>query len=212
VSLVTEEYTVSTEERIFLQTTKQSQLLSFVTNNPTAIATAPGPFSINLTPNIPVTALYWFLRDTDYENATDTTYFDDRYNFSNNYYAPEDESAFPIVSETQLYLNGKQVLAVSKSNSDSRLDGSNYFKCAQPMDHGLTVPKRNVFTYSFALRPKETSPTGAVDFSQMNSGSTKLAGTFFQGVTGTYSINVYYSGFHELTYENGYASLTYAPT
>ena len=212
VSLVTEEFTLSHDERMFMQSSKQTQLLSYVTNNPTETATAPGPFSINLTPNIPVTALYWFLRDTDYENATDTTYFDDRYNFSNNYYAPEDESAFPIVSETQLYLNGKQVLAVSKSNSDSRLDGSNYFKFAQPMDHGLTVPKRNVYTYSFALRPKETSPTGAVDFSQMNSGSTKLAGTFFQGVTGTYSINVYYSGFHELTYENGYASLTYAPT
>ena len=213
VTLVTEEYVVTPEERAFLKMNPQAQTISFVTNNPTTTASATaGPFSINLTPTIPVSVLYWFLRDTQYENATDPTYYNERYNFSNNLYSPEDESAFPVVSETQFYLNGRQVLGVSKSSSNSRLDGSNYFKFTQPLDHGLTTPKKNAYMYSFSLRPKESAPSGAVNFSQLSSDTTKLSGTFYNGVTGTYSVNVFYAGYHQLTYANGYVSLTFAGT
>jgi hypothetical protein len=210
VTLITEEFVVTPEERAFLQTKKQTQIVSFVTNNPTTTATAPGPFSVNLTPNIPVRALYWFLRDTRYEDVTANVYYNERYNFSNSLYSPDDESAFPVVSETQFYLNGHQVLGVSKSSSNTRLDGSNYFKFAQPLAHGLTVPKKNAYTYSFCLHPKDPAPSGAVNFSQLSSDTTKLTGTFYDQTTGTYSINVFYSGYHQLTYDHGYVSLTYA--
>ena len=210
VTLVTEEYTVTPEERAFIKSNKQTQVLSFFTNNPLKTVDSSAPFSINLTPNIPVSALYWFLRNTQYEDTSNTYYYDDRYNFSSNFYSPNDESAFPIVSESQLYLNGKQLLAVSKSMSNSRLDGSNYFKFVQPLDHGLTIPTKNIYMYSFCLRPRDSAPSGAVNFSQMSSDSTKLTGTFYQGVTGKYSINIFYSGYHQLTYENGFVSLTYA--
>ena len=213
VTLVTEEFVLSDAEKAFLVSSKKSQIISFVGNNPVNRASGTGgPFHVNLTPSVPVKALFWFLRNTMYEQPENTAYYQDRYNFSTDIFATnETETQSPIVAETQFYLNGQQLLGVSKpTTSNARQDGSYYYKFAQPLMHSLTVPTKNIYMYSFCLRPKDSSPSGAVNFSQLDSDSTKLVGSFYKNATGHYSINVFYTGYHELTYENGFVSLTYA--
>lgn len=209
VTLVTEEFVLSDAEKAFLKSSKRSQVISFVGNNPVTVA-RKSPFHVNLTPSVPVKALFWFFRNTAYEKGG---YYQNRFNFSNNIFATnETETQHPIASETQLFLNGQQILSLSKpTTSDTRLDGSYYYKFAQPLTHSLTVPKKNVYTYSFCLRPKDPAPSGGVNFSGLDSDSTKLVGSFYKdAVGGTYSINVFYTGYHEITYENGFVSLRYA--
>jgi len=208
VTLVTEEFVISDIEKAFLIGARQSQVISCVGNNPVTTATS-SPFNVNLTPNVPVKTLHWFFRDTRYENAGDPTFYQDRYNFSSS---RTGETMSPIVGETQLYLNGQQILGVSKPTSvTTRGDGSYYYKFAQPLNHYLTVPQKNIYTYSFCLRPKDPAPSGAVNFSQLDSDTTKLTGSFYQGAPpGTYSINVFYTGYHEITYDQGFVSLKYA--
>jgi hypothetical protein len=211
VTLVTEEFVISETEKAFIVGSKKSQVISFVGNNPVHRAHA-SPFHVNLTPSVPVKALYWFFRNTLYENAGQTRYYNDRYNFSNDILATnETETMSPIASETQLYLDGKQLMSLSlpTTNTD-RLDGSFFYKFLQPLSHSLTVPVKNIYMYSFCLRPKDPAPSGAVDFSQLDSQSTKLTGSFYKNAGGNYSINVFYTGYHELTYENGFVSLKYA--
>ena len=209
VTLVTEEIVLGPIERAFIQGNKQAQVISCVANNPVHVASSGSPFNVNLTPNVPVKALHWFFRDVTYENASDPTYFNDRYNFSSNVFTVGDETMSPIVGETQFYLNGQQVLGVSKSTStNARPDGSYYYKFAQPLNHSLTVPAKNIYTYSFCIRPKDPAPSGAVNFSQLDSASTKLTGSFY--APGTFSINVFYTGYHEIIYENGFVSFKYA--
>jgi hypothetical protein len=211
VTLVTEEFCISDAEKAFLVASKKSQVISFVGNNPTHV-TGKSPFHVNLTPSVPVKALHWFFRNHLYEDATTSTYYQDRFNFSSNVMATNTtETQSPIVSETQFYLNGQQLLGLSKNTSDrSRPDGSHYYKFSQPLNHFLTVPDKNIYTYSFCLRPKDPSPSGAVNFSQLDSQSTKLTGSFYKDATGRYSINVFYVGYHQITYENGFVSLSYA--
>ncbi len=211
VTLVSEEFCISEAEKAFLVSLKRSQVVSFVGNNPTHV-TGRSPFHVNLTPSVPVKALHWFFRNHLYEDATNTEYYQDRYNFSSNVLATnETETQSPIVSETQFYLNGQQLMSLSKSTSDrTRLDGSYFYKFTQPLSHFLTVPDKNIYTYSFCLRPKDPSPSGGVNFSQLNSELTKLTGSFYKEATGRYSINIFYTGYHQITYENGFMSLTYA--
>jgi hypothetical protein len=211
VTLVTEEFCISDAEKAFLVASKKSQVISFVGNNPTHV-TGKSPFHVNLTPSVPVKAFHWFFRNHLYEDATRSEYYQDRYNFSSNIMAINTtETQSPIVAETQLYLNGQQLGTVSKSTSlRTRMDGSYYYKFGQALDHFLTVPDKNIYTYSFCLRPKDPSPSGAVNFSQLDSQSTKLTGSFYQNAVGRYSINVFYTGYHQITYENGFVSLRYA--
>lgn len=210
VTLVTEEFAIGETERAFLVGSKRTQMISFVGNNPTHRAHA-SPFNVNLTPNVPVKALYWFLRNTLYERQEDTRYYNDRFNFSSNILATnETETMSPIVSETQLYLNGQQLTSLSlTTSSNTRQDGSFFYKFLQPLSHSLTVPTKNVYMYSFCLRPKDPSPSGALDFAQLDAQSTKLSGSFYKGISGTYSVNVFFTGYHQITYENGFVSLTY---
>jgi hypothetical protein len=212
VTLVTDELVIGDAERAFIVGNKQAQVISCVGNNPVATASS-SPFNINLTPNVPVKTLHWFFRDTRYENSENSTYYQNRYNFSSNIFCTDaTETMSPIVGETQFYLNGQQVLGVAKSTSvANRQDGSYYYKFAQPLNHNLTVPQKNIYSYSFCLRPKDPAPSGAVNFSQLDSDTTKLTGSFYHGALGpTYSINVFYTGYHEIIYDQGFVSLKYA--
>ena len=195
VTLLTDQIILSDNERSYIQNNPQSSIVSVTGNNPSQTVTPGGPFNCNLVANIPVKALYWFFKKTGFNFSTgDGT----------------NETMTPIVAETQLYLNGQQLLGLSTSTaSTTRLDGSFYYKFAQPLNHGLSTPTKNIYSYSFCLHPKSPVPSGSVNFSQMSSNQTKLTGSLYQAATGTYSLHVYWQGYHQLTYANGLVSMTF---
>ena len=72
--LITEEITVTPEERQYLATKRQTFITDIVRKHPSIIST-PNDTMIrnNLVPNIPVKCIHWFLRNTKFEDANDST-------------------------------------------------------------------------------------------------------------------------------------------
>ena len=196
VTLITEEVILTTEERLWIQNNRQRQIITYMSNNPRGFAPR-GSFSHSLVNSGSVKCLYWFFRNTKYESGT---WIQNRFNFCamDDPVTKDDETQNQCITNLDLYLNNEQVLASLRSDP-------NYFKFAQPVNHALTVPYKNIYTYSFCLNPKNPSPSGALDFSQMDSSGTKITG---RNITShEISINAFFSGYNILTYEKGVVSL-----
>jgi len=217
--LVTDEIVLGDAERRYLRNNIQKNLVSF-TRNDSVYPVTQTPIVANLTPNIPVKVLHWFIRNKKYENSADSTYFNNRFNFSNqDYQLPfsntntlaQQETNFPIISQTLIYLNGVQLTGLCQSATvRNQKDGSYYFKFNQPYNHSLCTPDRNIYTYSFCLDPANSQPSGSLDFGQMISRSTFLNCSLYSlkntSVINAYNMYMFYTGFATVTYSNGLVS------
>jgi hypothetical protein len=138
----------------------------------------------NLVPNIPVKTLHWFFRRDEFEN--DPLEIANRFNFGNYYNGATTTSNIygqaenPIMSDAELFINGTQNLGFMGSKERNLSSTANYFKHQVPFKVGLSSPLRNIYTYSFSLKPKDPLPTGALDFSQLNSDKTFLLASLLE--------------------------------
>ena len=220
IKLVTEEITVSAEERQYLATKKQTFITDIVRKHP-SIVSVPGEDSIrnNLVPNIPVKCIHWFLRNTEFEDENDATggkplqeekYYQNRFNFSSNVNFDEVQTFFnPIMDEASFFINGNRLPNVSKTNH-------NYYKYLIPFRNRLARPIRNIYTYSFSMNPINVEPSGNLDFSQIQSDKTSIEVKLDTSETSlvdvnnkTYSLNMYYTGYQTYIFDKGFMSLAY---
>jgi len=176
------------------------------------VAIVPGSkpnFRNFLTVNTPVKAFHFFIRNQDFENSSDSTEFLNRYNFSSNVTSSNIflETQYQSLSDAHIYIEGNKQLGFMRT-SDT---GSNYYKFVQPFQHDLRVPDRNIYTYSFALNPKDPNPTGSLDFSLLTSSKTSLGGDMRAGTTSNaYNLHMYYLGYKVIGFDKGYSSLLFA--
>ena len=218
--LITEEITVSPEERQYLATERQTFITDIVRRHPSIIST-PNDNLIrnNLVPNIPVKCIHWFLRNTKFEDANDSTggksiqeekYYQNRFNFSSNVNFDELQTFFyPIMDEASFYINGNRLPNVSKTNHY-------YYKYLIPFRNRLARPIRNIYTYSFSMNPINVEPSGNLDFSQIKSDKTSIevkldtsATSLVDTSSNNYSLNMYYTGYQTYVFEKGFMSLAY---
>jgi hypothetical protein len=219
--LVTDEIILSDAEREYIQNNVQKNLLS-LTRSDSVYTVSQTPFVANITANVPVKVLHWFVRNQAYENQSDSTYYNNRFNFSGvNYNLPfstsrtlsQQETNNPVISETQMYLSGVQLTGLSLPvNVQNRKDGSYYFKFIHPLAHFLSSPSRNIYTYSFCLNPADPQPSGSLDFSQMDARSTFITSSLYSltsqsRFSNSFSMYIFYTSFNTLTYNNGLVSL-----
>lgn len=210
--LITEEISITPEERVFLSSRKHLLITDLVRKHPTVVSEPNVPdVKNNLVPNIPVKCIHWFLRNTEFENENDATgnkfldeelYFHNRFNFSKSSNFDEIETFFnPIMDSASFYLNGNRFPNVTNTNH-------NYYKYLIPFRNRLSRPYRNIYTYSFSMNPINVEPSGNLDFSQLNSDKTtlelKLADT-----SKIYSLNMYYTGYQTFEFKNGFMTLAY---
>ena len=220
VYLVTDEIILDDRERQFLQNNTQKNMVSFARNDPMTPIKGT-PFTHNLTPNISVKTLHWFARNAEYEDTSNSYYFNNRFNFTHKDYdlpfsatntMQQQESNNPVISQSIIYLNGVALLGLSKPTTVRNIrDGSYYYKFTQPFNHFLTVPSKNIYTYSFCVKPRDPQPSGSLDFSQMDSTTTFLTGSLYSFASSkkTWNFYVYYTGYNQITYSNGLASLDF---
>ena len=220
IKLVTEEITVSPEERQYLASKKQTFITDIVRKHP-SIVSVPGEDLIrnNLVPNIPVKCIHWFLRNTEFEDENDATggkpieeekYYQNRFNFSSNVNFDEVQTFFnPIMDEASFFINGNRLPNVSKTNH-------NYYKYLIPFRNRLARPIRNIYTYSFSMNPINVEPSGNLDFSQIQSDKTSIEVKLDTSETSlvdvnnkTYSLNMYYTGYQTYIFDKGFMSLAY---
>ena len=218
--LVTEEITVSPEERQYLASEPQTFITDIVRRHPSIISDVNKDIiKNNLVANIPVKCIHWFLRNTDFENEGDAIgssdvneqrLYQNRFNFSSNVNFDEVQTFFhPIMSEASFNINGNKLPNVSNTNH-------NYYKYLIPYKNRLSRPIRNVYTYSFSMNPINVEPSGNLDFSQIKSDKTSIevkldtsSDSLVNIVSNTYSLNMYYTGYQTYIFDRGFMSLAY---
>jgi len=214
--LITEEITVSAEERLYLKNGKHTLVTDLVRKHPTVVSELnTNIIKNNLVPNIPVKCIHWFLRNTDFEienisvgvppgDPEETYYSQNRFNFSSNVNFDQLQTFFnPIMESASFFVNGKKLPNITKTNH-------NYYKYLIPSKNRLARPFRNIYTYSFSMNPINVEPSGNLDFSQIQSDKTNIEvildtspGSLVDIATKTYSLHMYYTGYQTFIFENG---------
>src|SRR6056300_1210993 len=218
-NLVTEEITVSPEERNFFTSQRQTLITDLVRKHPVIVSDLNRDvIKNNLVPNIPVKCIHWFLRNTKFEDereaigdpvpATDgERLYQNRFNFSSaDDFAGENTLLFTLMSEASFYINGNKLPNLTKTDHA-------YYKYLIPFQKRLARPIRNIYTYSFSLNPVNVEPSGNLDFSQIQSEKTnievKLDTSIIDITTETFSLHMYYTGYQTFVFQNGFMSVAY---
>jgi hypothetical protein len=109
-----------------------------------------------------------------------------------------------------------------KLNGHDRFDDrpASYFRLVQPFNHHTCVPSKNIYVYSFALRPEEHQPSGACNFSRIDNSQLEFVTTNptklpCLPVGGTWNntsgqIDIYAINYNVLQVRNGLAGTSYA--
>jgi|UniRef100_A0A6C0JFD9 hypothetical protein len=219
-NIITEEITVSPEERIFLTSKDQMFITDLVRRHPVIVSDLNNDIiRNNLVPNIPVKCIHWFLRNTIFEDESDAIgpygaavagqrLYQNRFNFSSSLdFQGENTFFYPLMSEASFNINGNKLPNVTKTDHS-------YFKYLIPFQKRLARPIRNVYTYSFSLNPINVEPSGNLDFSQIQSDKTNIEVKLDTSqpidiANETFSLNMYYTGYQTFVFSNGFMSLAY---
>jgi len=208
-----EEVTLSPQERMYYQ----SHALDYKVNHVWAEAGQPysgGKAIMNLTANFPVSIITWFVRNQDYEDENKSAFYKSRYQYG--YSTDYIQAAVPvtffngvtnnfldIIQSGTLYLNNKNVL--------SNFPGALYYTYKQALDHGLSVPTKNIYMYCFGDNPKEYNQEGYIDFRKLNAQTTHLDLVFdpllAPQIEKSYTMYLYYYGYVSLQISGGFAKL-----
>jgi hypothetical protein len=217
--IITEEITVSGEERIYMIKEKQTLVTDLVRKHP-SIVTDEGKDVIrnNLVPNIPVKCIHWFFRNVNFENENDATGnpvpaedgeypMHNRFNFSSNVNFDQTYTFFsPVMDYASFYVNGSKMPNISNT-------GHIYYKYLIPSQKRLSRPTRNIYTYSFSMNPVNVEPSGSLDFSQIQSDKTafeaKLNTELVDINQDKYTLHMYYTGYQTFVFERGFMSIAY---
>ena len=210
--LITEEMTVSQQERTYLMTQRQIFITDVVKKHPTT-QTIIGEDSVKLelVPDIPVKTLNWFLRDADFENPSVFTggdellsnAFANRYNFSSNTVFSAVNSFFePIIESAKIFVKGQDLPNLPVADDT-------FFKYIVPFNSRMSRPIRNVYTYAFSMNPINVEPSGSLDFSQLQSNRTLLDIKLKKSLTKVYTLHIYYVGYQTFVFDKGFMSLAY---
>lgn len=210
-TLITEEILLNDDERLYYMNTPLKYLVPKVQKESTLSFSGNNP-SLELTANFPVQTLAWFFRNKNYENVSDGRYSDSRYSYgyTTQYIATGIQLQFPsgnsnfvdVISTAKITLNNVDIL--------STFQGSLYYSFKQPLEHGLSIPSKNIYTYSFGLTPKEYNQGGYLNFSKLNSQTTNLSLTFKPAytaqITQGYNLYLFYYGYNLLQFQGGFAT------
>jgi len=210
-TLITEEILLNDDERLYYMNTPLKYLVPKVQKESTLSFSGNNP-SLELTANFPVQTLAWFFRNENYENVSDGRYSDSRYSYgyTTQYIATGIQLQFPsgnsnfvdVINTAKITLNNVDIL--------STFQGSLYYSFKQPLEHGLSIPSKNIYTYSFGLTPKEYNQGGYLNFSKLNSQTTNLSLTFKPAytaqITQGYNLYLFYYGYNLLQFQGGFAT------
>ena len=212
--LITEEILLENSEKLYYQNTPLQFIVPRVKKESTLSFTST-QLQLQLTASFPVQSIFWFFRKRDYENVATGTQSPVRYSYgyTTQYISTGIQLTFP--SGQTRYVDVIDTAKITLNNVDilSTFQGSLYYTFKQPMEHGLSIPSKNIYMYSFGLTPKEYNQGGYLNFSKLNSQTTTLTLSFnpsyVQQITQGYNLYLFYYGYTILEFRNGFARLPF---
>jgi len=213
-SLIVEEILLENAEKLYYMNTPLKYIVNRVQKESPQTFTSQ-TIKLNLSASYPVQTLAWFFRNKLYETVTDSTYYNSRYSYGyptlyiksgiNLQFPSGNANYVDVINTAKITLNNVDILSTFR--------GSLYYSFKQPMEHALSIPSKNIYTYSFGLTPKEYNQGGYLNFSKLNSQTTYLQLTFLpqytQLLTQGYNLYLYYYGYTMLQFQGGFASLPF---
>ena len=173
-----------------------------------------GAVTATLTANFPVQLLAWFIRNKNYEGIQNSNFYDVRYlyGYASQYISTSIPLNFP--QGPTKYIDAIQTVKITMNNVDilDTFANGTYCSFKQPMDHGLSVPQKNIYLYSFGLNVTEYNQGGYIDFSKLNSQTSNLTLKFLPELAATitqYSLYLFYYGYSVLEFQGGFARMAY---
>ena len=139
---------LDTDERKRFATSTHELLIEQLQFTGDETATTNGSYRLNF--NHPVKELVWVV--THGNNKAEPFKYEN------------DDKVEPVV-DANLQLNGHD-------RFDKR-DGS-YFRLVQPYQHHTRITRKNIYVYSFAVKPEEHQPSGTCNFSRIDNATLKL--------------------------------------
>jgi hypothetical protein len=212
--LVTEEILLENAEKLYYTNTPLKYIVNRVKRESTLAFSAGNP-QLQLTASFPVQTLAWFFRNKNYEDVSSGLYSDSRYNYgyTTQYIRTGIQLNFP--SGVSNYIDVIDTAKITLNNIDilSTFQGSLYYTFKQPMEHGLSIPSKSIYSYSFGLTPKEYNQGGYLNFSKLNSQTTTLTLVFNPSyatqISQGYNLYMFYYGYTLLEFQGGFARLPY---
>ncbi len=205
-SLVFDQIFLTTEERNYYKTNKLEFMI------PTIYSEVPKKFTegfidINMsTSNPAVSMLVWFLRNTtsDYTTRYDYGYVSKLVNSYTTFtdWKGRTVNYVPVIDYVDIFINNKNIV--------SGISGDLFFTYKQPMEHGLSVPDKTIYTYCFSYEPKNYTKRGDIDFRKLDSKTTilklKFVDSLVPQLVQSYNLNIYYFGYKPFVIDNGFGS------
>jgi len=212
--LITEEILLNNEEKLYYQNTPLKYIVNHVTRETGLTFNQTKP-SLQLTANYPIQMLAWFFRKKTYEDPSNYRYADSRYLYGYTTQYISSGISLSFTSGKSKYVDVVESAKITLNNVDilSTFQGSLYYSFKQPMEHGLSIPSKNIYTYSFGLNPKEYNQGGYINFAKLNSQITTLSLAFNPSyasqISTGYTLYIFYYGYTLLEFQNGYASVPF---
>ena len=180
---------------------------------------------IDINLNHPVKTLYWVIQnDITLKSRDDYKLIDNLKNtfgnptftaFQNNWKHSNDYLNYKIHEPVNSsHLNGETIYEHFKTmkltfNGIDRFKArdATFFRTIQPLENNYTLPSKNIYMYSFCLKPEDYQPSGSCNFSRIDNFSISFTGD--QSYTG-YKIYLYAKNYNVLRIMEGMGGLLYA--
>lgn len=206
--IVTEEVILTEDEKNFYVHNKLDIPYEIVHRMaPVNIPSGSSIIKAQLAPQHPVKTFFWFFRKVEFEDVLIPNEFRNRFNFSNSTSTDIDvQNLNPIMNDAFFFMHsdasGGFMCTLSRDRKDSRY----FYKHGIAIESGMAAPLRDVFMYTYALKPKDSTPTGALDFSTYNADKTFMEVRLDEHATDEYTMYLFYTGFTRLVFERGFLS------
>ena len=172
-------YLDTDERRRFAQVSHEYLIEQLQFTGAEAISSSSNKVRMNF--NHPVKELVWVIQ-TD-SDISDNRTFD--YNIK--------------IDSAKILLNGHDRITERTGN---------YFRLVQPYQHHTRIPGKNVYCYSFALKPEEHQPSGTCNFSRID--NAELSFTASGVDTNPSKIKIYAVNYNVLRIMSGMGGLAYS--
>nr|QDY51918.1 hypothetical protein 1_303 [Mimiviridae sp. ChoanoV1] len=165
-------YLDTDERRRFAQVSHEYLIEQLQFTGAESISSGDTTRKVDLNFNHPVKALHWviqnetFLSTSSYASGRGDRRIEGnqklRYSGVNH---DDTQTAYETFKNAKIQLNGHDRMSVRDAD---------YFRVVQNDQHSEVVPRKMIYTYSFALKPSEHQPSGTCNFSRIDNAQLNL--------------------------------------